>query len=647
MEEMTDEEQSNRFDRKNIIKVMRRVKVSSIFSLFVALFLGILTTRDIIPIPFIHFENMLPDTMPPIEETLWRDSIKGFLLYNLSAFVTYFFPSLAISYYAYGKLFNTADEEIIHKRGTKRVEAKDLKARIEKAIKEKGDEATFIFGQQEIPIPSKEVPRNFLFLGKVGSGKTQAIFNEIFGGYHMVNGLPVKTSKGIVDMNCTMIVYDRKPDFTQLLYRRGSGKDFLFDPRDKDSLRWNIFDDLKPGEEIDETMVDFFAQAIVPSDPDSKSAHFIDQAQAVMKAILIKIAGMKNPSNKVLIDFLQANGEGLQLRNVLSVDKTVIKYGLQGGVLNALTLGVGGLDSQGNSVMASINKAIRGLCRREFYYDEGNFSVRWFINTIDQFPDRRLFIVNTKEMAGAYTTYFSQLILLIFKIGTTLSQPSDRRIFMLFDEVQSLGSDGNHALGKKIIEELGNFMGESRSYGYSVTVATQSLPQLEKLVKKEGMRELFQHLSTKVLLQYNEPDGAEFLSRFLNEMEIRRIKQSHSQGASAATDVSQDRLQESDEEKLKRIVLPGEFNTLKPLEAFLIVGEHPVAKINFTYRQPDLITEGLIPRKLPDLDHETILKMRRFYSNLADEEQIREQLIKQKNQKALEEKLKASMNQNP
>lgn len=645
MEVLLDEESKNRFDRKNIIKVMRRFKVSGIIALFSAFFFGLLTTRNIIPIPFIHFENLLPEHAYPLTDALWQDSIKGFLLYNLSAFITYFIPSFFASFYIYGKFFNMADEELIHKRGTKRVEPKELKNRIEKAMKEKNDKPYFVFGQEEIPIPEKEVPRNFLFLGKVGSGKTQAIFNLLFGGYHMNNGLPVKTSKGFVDMNSTMIIYDRKPDFTQLLYRRGSGKDFLFDPRDEDGLKWNIFDDLKPGEEIDETMVDFFAKAIVPSDPDSKSAHFTDQAQGVMKAILIKVAGMKNPNNKVLIDFLQANGEGLQLRNVLSADKTVIKYGLQSGVLNALTLGAGGLDSQGNSVMASINKAIRGICRREFYYEEGNFSVRWFINTIDNYPDRRLFIVNTKEMAGAYTTYFSLFFQLLFKIGTTLSQPSNRKIVLGFDEIQSLGSDGNHALGKMVIEELANFMAESRSYGFSVFVATQSLPQLEKLVKKEGMRELFQHLSTKILLQYNEPDGAEFLSRFLNEMEVRRIKQSHSQGT-AAMDMGQDRLQESDEEKLKRIVLAGEFNTLKPLEAFIIVGEHPVSKINFTYRQPSPITQNLIPKRLPDLDHETILKMRKFYANLADEELVREQIIRQKSQKALEEKLKASMSEN-
>jgi type IV secretory pathway TraG/TraD family ATPase VirD4 len=246
-------------------------------------------------------------------------------------------------------------------------------------------------------------------------------------------------------------------------------------------------------------------------------------------------------------------------------------------------------------------------------------------------------------MAGAYTTYFSLFLGLFFKIGTTLSQPSNRRIFLLFDEIQSLGSDGNHALGKNIIEELGNFLAESRSYGYSCTVATQSLPQLEKLIKKEGMRELFQHLSTKILLQYNEPDGSEWLSKFLNEQEIERLKESYTQ-TSRVVDMTQDRLQESDEEKLKRVVLPAEFNSLKPLEAFIVVGEHPVSKIQFQYRQPEPITVNLIKRDLPFFDQNAIEKMRAYYKKKAKEEQIKEALKQKKEVQALNKKMRETQN---
>jgi len=632
---MTQAEQK-KLSRKSYMKFMRKIKAVAVFAALTAFFFGLLTTRDIVNIPYFHIENYLPEHLPPLSDKLWQDSIKGFLLSNVSAFLTYFIPSYILGFIFYNRFIQDDDNNEIYKRGAQKAKPEELKKLIEEDMKAKGDKPYFWFGKQLIPIPFKEVPRNFLFLGKVGSGKTQAIFNAIFGAY---NEKGKQLKPGIVDYKQTMIVYDRKPDFTQLLYRED--KDFLFDPRDKRALRWNIFDDiLTEDKQIDENMLDFVSKVVAPVDPDSKSNHFDNQAQGVVKAIFIKVGSMPNPSNKLLIDFIQANGDGVQLRNALMNDKNVIKYGLKTAVVNALTLGQGGLDGQGNSVMATINKVFKGLSKREFYYTKGNFSVRWFIDTIDEQPDRRLFIVNTKEMAGGYTTYFSLFFGLLFKIGTTLSQPSNRRIFMLFDEIQSLGSDGNHAIGKNIIEELGNFLAESRSYGYSAIVATQSLPQLEKLVKKEGMRELFQHLSTKVLLQYNEPDGSEWLSKFLNEQEVERLKESYSQ-TGKIVDMTQDRLQESDEEKLKRVVLPAEFNSLKPLEAFVVIGEHPVSKIQFQYRQPPTITTNLIKRELPFFDQDTIERMRHFYQRQSKEEQVKEALRAKAEAKELTQKLAA------
>ena len=627
--------ESKKFSRKDYLKFMRKIKGVAVFAALTAFFFGLLTTRDIIDIPYIHFENYLPEHLYLLSDVLWQKNIKGFLLSNVSAFLTYFIPAYILGFIFYNRFVDMEDDREIYKRGAQKASPERLKKLIESDMKAKNDKPYFWFGKQLIPIPSKEVPRNFLFLGKVGSGKTQAIFNEIFGAYDS-KGKQLKP--GIVDYKQTMIIYDRKPDFTQLLYREG--QDFLFDPRDKRALKWNVFSDLlTENKEIDETMLDFVSKVVAPVDPDSKSAHFDEQAQGVVKAIFVKIGSAPNPSNKLLIDFIQANGDGVQLRNALINDKSVIKYGLKSAVVNALTMSNGSLDNQGNSVMATLNKAFKGICRREFYFDTGNFSVRWFINTIDAQPDRRLFIVNTKEMAGAYTIYFSLFLSLFFKIGTTLSQPSDRRIFMLFDEIQSLGSDGNYALGKKIIEELGNFLAESRSYGYSCTVATQSLPQLEKLIKKEGMRELFQHLSTKILLQYNEPDGSEWLSKFLNEQEIERLKESYTQ-TSKIVDMTQDRLQESDEEKLKRVVLPAEFNSLKPLEAFIVVGEHPVSKIQFQYRQPKPITVNLIKRDLPFFDQNAIEKMRIYYKNKAKEEALKETLRQREENRKINQKLK-------
>ena len=629
------QEQAKKFSRKGFMKFMRKTKGVAAFAAISAFFFGLLTTRDMINIPYIHFEHYLPEHLPPLSDTLWQQNIKGFLLSNVSAFLTFFIPAYIVGFIFYSKFVNDDDDREIFKRGAQMVNPKELKKIIEKEMKERKDKPYIWFGKQQIPIPFQEVPRNFLFLGKVGAGKTQAIFNEIFGIYDEKGK---KLKPGIVDYKQTMIIYDRKPDFTPLLYREG--KDFLFDPRDKRGVRWNIFDDiLTEDKQIDESMLDFICKVVAPVDPDSKSAHFDEQAQGIIKAIFVKIGSMKNPTNKLLIDFIQANGEGVQLRNALINDKNVIKYGLKSAVLNALTLGQGGLDNQGNSVMATLNKAFKGISRREFYYSKGNFSIRWFIKTIDEQPDRRLFIVNTKKMAGAYTTYFSIFLGVFFKIGVDIPQSSDRRIFVFFDEIQSLGSDGNHALGKNLIEELGNFLAESRSRGYSCAVATQSLPQLEKLIKKEGKNELIQHLSTKILLQYDEADGTEWLSKLIGDKEVERLKESYTQGSNIV-DMSKDRIQESDEEKLKKVVLPSEFRTLKRLEGFILTGGHPITKIQIQPIDTKPIAEELIERELPFFDQDSIEKMRNYYKRQAKEEQIKEALKQQKEAQEMKLKMK-------
>ena len=58
-------------------------------------------------------------------------------------------------------------------------------------------------------------------------------------------------------------------------------------------------------------------------------------------------------------------------------------------------------------------------------------------------------------------------------------------------------------------------------------------------------------------------------------------------------------MNESEEEKIKKIVLESEFANLEPLEAFIKIGNFPVSKIKFWYQEPKKISEPLIRRELP------------------------------------------------
>lgn len=537
------------------------------------------------------------------------------LLDSASIFTNYFFISFltftvgVLIYY-----FFLEKEEIEIKRGATLDTADNVKRAILKYMKKNNGRFRMTLSKAKIPLGFTEEVRNFLFIGKAGAGKTQLIYNTFLGNVknhykkkYLFFGKKElvqieKISKGVADFKEPMICYERKgDDFVGPFYVRGNPDYHLFDPRDIDSIKWNIFDDLLTLEgEIDESMVDYYTNSLQPVG-DGKDSHFQKQAQAVVKAILLKIAGGENPSNKSLIDYLLANGNLKDLRDSLLNDPTVLKFGAANFVRNSLTVDdKGSPDGQGNSVVATLNDTFKQLCRREFYYAEGNFSIRqWLWSLKEGNRDTRLFIVNTSEQAGAYARYFSLFISLIYKHGLALPNHKSRRIWFILDEIQSLGSGGNQALGQYLISELVNFLAESRSKGFSVTAATQSLPQLEKLIEMEGMRALFQLLSNKFFLQYDEPIGAKFITDFLGSSEQEKTKKGLSKGGQ----IGQDKLSENEEEKMKQAVLESELGLLEPLTSYTKLGNFPVCKMEFDYQEPPKSCENpLVRRVLPFFD---------------------------------------------
>ncbi len=425
----------------------------------------------------------------------------------------------------------------------------------------------------------------------VGSGKSQAIYNILFGNFDKKGK---KISDGIVDFSEPMIIYERKgEDFLGCLFRRK--KDLLFDPRDIDCIRWNIFQDmLNEDNEIEETMVDFFVSSICPIS-DSKSAHFEEQGSSVIKALLLAVAGTEKPCNKSLIDYIRAYPTPKELREALVNDKTVKRFGVDNQVIGALTVNSEWqLDNQGNSVFATCNKVFKNLSNRAFYFEESNFSVRKFIKSLeDEKSDIRLFIVNTSLSEGAYNTYFSLFFTLFFKHILSLKNSHNRRIHLVLDELMSLASNKN--LGKFLITKLIDTLAESRSKGLNTVLAFQALSQLSEIVGENLLKSLFQMCGSKIILQYSEPQGAKLLSLFLGEKEIDRKKQ----GINRANNLSGDRVNENEEEKLKKIVLESEFANLEPLTGFIKVGNFPTSKISFDFYQPKNIYSGLIKSELP------------------------------------------------
>lgn len=572
------------------IEFSRKLRTATIIASFVGFGIGMAITRLDIALPYINIADYMPETLEGVSPWLYEQTLKGFLIPHLSAFLTYFLPAWGIALYLIFKI--SKKEREVFKRGSQLLSPKELKNTIRKAIRKINDTFRLTLGIEQIPMPYTQEVKNTLFVGMPGSGKSQSLYSLLLGN---VSEKGKKLSGGIVDFKEPLICYERKgDDFVAPLYRRG--RDYLFDPRDVDCIRWNIFNDmLDANGAIDETMVNFFVHSIAPVS-DSKAAHFEEQAQSVIKAVLLSIVGSEKPSNKALIDFLRSYPTPKALREALLENPTVKLFGADNAVIGALTVDAKGeLDNQATSVYATCNKVFKNLSSRAFYYDESDFSVREFIQSLrDKNRDIRLFIVNTSDQAGAYNLYFALFFTLLYKHILALPNSKTRRIVWVLDELMSLATN-NKALGKYLISELINTLAESRSKGLNALIAFQSLTQANEIVGDNLLKSLFQMCGTKIVLQYSEPFGQKILSLFLGSKEIDRKKQ----GINRASQIGQDRLNESEEEKIKKIVLESEFANLEPLEAFIKIGNFPVSKIKFGYQEPKRVSEPLIRRELP------------------------------------------------
>lgn len=449
-------------------------------------------------------------------------------------------------------------------RGSRIVEPKQLISEIKRESKKNRLTVT----KQRIPFPYLEENRSILIIGKAGGGKTQAIFDFLLQ---------------ILKFNETMIIYDRKPDFWNRFY--DENEDYLFYPKDERTLYWNLFDDIK-----DEDDIDFAVNSIVPVNLEAKDPFWDNASRDILKVVFLKVLEFEKPSNKTLIDFLRINSTAEELfeeLNEIAVNNGInLEYYLQSKNTTA-------------SIMSTFSAHTNKLLRKEFYYTQGDFSVTDFIENIDtKNKGKKLFLVQTSNESGAYQVYFRLMIdLLMRDIKGLLNNPS-RRIWTFLDEFQSLGK----------LKEIEEALAEGRSKGLAILLGTQSLAKVEEIYGKLLMRSLFQLLSTKIVLQYDEPDGAKFIAEFFGEQEVLEVNENRMVTSEGNRDISQMQQKES----IKKVFIGGEFSTLKPLEAYIKISNFNIVKVAFKYM--DIPDKNIIKKSKPIV-----------FENIFEEEEVLEE----------------------
>ncbi len=197
-----------------------------------------------------------------------------------------------------------------------------------------------------IALPEQDWSKHLLIVGSTGSGKT-TIISQIF--------------RKIQTYNCNIVSHSYKGDFLLKFYR--PARDLIFNPVDKRSIGWTVFNDM-----LSDTDVVAFACALVKE--TAEDPIWGEGARGVLIAALKKVYLDGDRTNKELYEILSLpEKELVTLLEKYGPDIKETRTALQ-------YLGGGQASKQAAGILAHVAEAKRALS----YLPDGDFSIRNFLN---------------------------------------------------------------------------------------------------------------------------------------------------------------------------------------------------------------------------------------------------------------------------
>lgn len=432
-------------------------------------------------------------------------------------------------------------------RGAKLASAGDVARMVEKS----GEEADITIGS--VPIPKKQEVQSFLFAGSPGSGKSV--------------GITVMLDRISHRHNDRVIVADSSAIYLTRYFLKERG-DAILNPFDSRSAAWS------PLAEIESPMdAQAVAKSLVP-DAQGDNAFFSTSAQNFMAAILVYCWKNKLCNAEIWFFATVANVE--DLAPVLS--GTPAQPLIQEG---------------GERVFQSVRSTLTADLQAFSYLSPSagvtSFSVRKFVQTSTSW----LFITYDAAQLDSLKSMVSAWLDIAARSVLTLPPSSDRRIWVVVDELASLGR----------VQSLQNFLANARKFGGCVVAGIQSLSQLRSRYGRDVATTICDTLGTWVVLRVSDPETADYLSRGLGDEQIRRVNSSGGDGQGGGHSGW------SEQVTNERIVMASEISNLPPCVGYMnIAGPLPACPIRLPYPQP--YTNGMEAFQLADMSSHDMLAAR-------------------------------------
>ena len=293
------------------------------------------------------------------------------------------------------------------------------------------------------------------------------------------------------------VIYDFKGDFISKFYKEG--RDLIFNPLDRRSLKWNIIKEItagNPPEIKKKASIDSICHSLIPNLPGEDSGNegfFRDGAREVLKSLisyLLDFCGEDSHNNHGLIELIKKPEEQI-LNIVRQVNPIASNYISMPG------------SNQTSGVMAVLSRYAAALLCID--YIESDFTVKDWISGMNK---GALFISGYADIRDMLRPLLSLLIDTISKNILSAPDSLSNRIFFILDEFATLQK----------LNSLIELLALSRSKGGSVWLVTQDLSQIENLYGRLK-NSILNSCGTKVIFAVADPLDAAYFSDFIGEAE--------------------------------------------------------------------------------------------------------------------------------
>jgi len=455
-----------------------------------------------------------------------------------------FFPVFGILYFVLFSWINRRNEKTKFVRGTSLLKFDALRKKLNKAIRKEKTETPLRLG--EVLLPDSVSRRHMLVLGTSGTGKSVTLNRHIAT-------LREKAGK--------CVIYDVKGEFCA---KHFTGNDIIFYPFDQRSIAWSFFNEVK-----DYPDLDILCTSLFEPPKDSKDTYWYNAARDVFRTGLFYLYERNKKTNKHICDFFSEPLSKIheKLSTLPVSERGALKH----------------IDKHDSNQAASVISILqeRIVFFRYLTDRDGTFSFRDYISQEDKFPGS-LFLMNIRRYDAIFRPLMTFVVDVMIREVLSLTDSFNRRITFLIDEFGSLAK----------LPAVFDFLTMARSKGGFLVIANQDLGSVSSVYGQDQKETFFNNFNIHLTFRLNDPTTAEFISRAFGEREV--IKFFESDAFSPTTVGNSVTLGE--QEKLEKIILPTEFQSLPDFCTYLKIANYGTAYMETRREFMEAKTEEFIQR---------------------------------------------------